>query len=351
MKVRRPAIAAALAAMLALPLAGCAMSSPRSDALDSLAGLQDPDEMTVSSSPPSTDDTDPSATPTTTVSTPPRDCIGEDLATSSYRPDANGNVDDEFVEEIRQRGFVEVGVDKNTLGFSVRDSATGEYEGFEVDLAHEVAKRIFGAADYDEARVRFIPVGSSQKRQFVIDGTVDFTISANTMTCERWEEVAFSSEYYTANQEFLVRTDSDLRTVDDLAGATVCVTDSSSSQDILESFVPDAIPIVVDERIDCLVEIQEGRADAYFGHDSFQYGMQVQHPGLVMRSILPADLTVSHYGIAIALDHPGFVRFVNAVLEEVRTDGTWQTLHQQLQDQDGPNIPPATAPPAAEYRD
>ena len=108
------------------------------------------------------------------------------------------------------------------------------------------------------------------------------------MTCERWEEVAVSSEYYTANQKFLVRAESDLRIGgrprrrDDVRDRPLVVAEhprDARARGRSRSSVA---------RADRLPRrIQEGRADAYFGHDSFQYGMKVQDPGLEMRSDPP----------------------------------------------------------------
>ena len=133
------------------------------------------------------------------------------------------------------------------------------------------------------------------------DGDVDLTISANSMGCRRWEEVAFSTEYYTAVQQFLVREDSPIGTGADLAGQRVCVTAGSSSERHPEAArSPRPCPTRSPARTDCLLALQEGEVDAYFGHDSFLYGMKVQDPTVEVRDgILPRE----RHGVALRDRH------------------------------------------------
>jgi len=63
--------------------------------------------------------------------------------------------------------------------------------------------------------------------------------------------------------------------------------------------------------------------------------------------VVGPKFTDEPYGIGMALTHPDLVRFVNAVLERMRTDGTWTTNYNRWL---APYAPGATPPPAT-YRD
>ena len=339
----------ALGALLAVTITsavGCSWTSPSSDALDSLDALPQ--------APTTTPPTTTVAGPPTTISASEAECEDRDQGAASYRPDgplppAADLPAGSTMAELHAAGRIRFGVDENTLGLSSRDPGTGFIEGFEVELARQIAARILGPDAPDEA-VALIPVDADKKRQAVADDIVDMTISAVSMNCARWEQVAFSAEYFTADQQFLVRSDAAIDELDDLTGRTICVIGGSSSEDILRTWVPAAEPYPVEARTECLVALQEGEVDAYFGHDTFLYGMTAQDPTMtVVADLLPPAVTTSHYGIAIAHGREDLVRFVNAVLEEVVADGTWDQLYGDLQ-LELTDLPDAT-PPTPAYRD
>jgi polar amino acid transport system substrate-binding protein len=321
-----------------LAASACSWTPSSSDAIKGLDELPDAATPTIAPG--------PSDAP---ESARQRDCEDRSLQTASYAPaNASEVPPGSFMEQLRERGAMRVGVDENTPGFSARDRDTGSIEGFEVALAHEIARYVFGDAYTDDSVVT-VPLVPKEKVDFVNQERVDLTISAVSMSCDRWEDVDFSAEYFTAHQEFLVRSDSDIYDLADLDGRTICVTGTrSTSSIILTARVPAAEQYPVDARIDCLVALQDGVVDAYFGHDSFLYGMTKQDPTVEIRKgILDSDATVSHYGIAINRAHPEFTRFVNGVLEAIVANGTWRQLADEHLAPIGIN---GVTPPTPDYR-
>jgi polar amino acid transport system substrate-binding protein len=166
-------------------------------------------------------------------------------------------------------------------------------------------------------------VTTAEKVDVVEDGTVDLTASAVSMTCDRWQRVSFSTAYYQTAQQAMVRDDAPIAVINDLAGRRVCVTRDSTSGGVITDAVPSVVLVPVETRTDCLVELQDGDADAIFTHRTFLLGFAQQDPHT---RIIPDELSQQFYGIAVAHEHEDLVRFVNGVLDRMRRDGSLAAL-------------------------
>jgi polar amino acid transport system substrate-binding protein len=244
-----------------------------------------------------------------------------------------------FMARIERRGYLIAGVDQNTLLFAYFNPLDGQLEGFEIDLLRRLAQAIFG----DPTRIQFKAITTAERIPAVRDASVDVVADAVTITCARRAQVDFSTVYYDAGQKILVPANSRAQTVADLGGRPVCATIGSTSLDRLEQLKPEPKPVKVAQRTDCLVAMQQGLVDAVTSDDSILLGFRAQDPNTKIVGPRFAD---EPYGMAISRAHPDFVRFVNGVLAQMRSDGSWRGLYAHWLGRYSPAIP---APPMAHY--
>lgn len=243
--------------------------------------------------------------------------------------------------EIADRGRLIVGVDQNTYLFGYRDPDSGRIEGFDIDIARQMAEAILG----DPNAIQFVVLTSAERIPAIQEGTVDMVVRTMTINCERWQEVNFSTVYYEAGQRVLVRTDSEFQSINQLGGEKVCAAKGSTSIRNVAQVGSKPIPVAVDDWSDCLVMLQQGQVAAVSTDDTILSGLAAQDPHT---RLVGQRFTAEPYGIAIHQDATDLVRFVNAVLEEIRANGTWEQIHKRWLGAAGEATPD---PPEASYRD
>lgn len=315
----RTLLAALLAAAVALTLAACGGGTTGASTAPSFAapvpgGVQDPAVIPSGGS----DTTDTSCDP---------------LASLSPSTSTAGAAFD----RIRQRGRVIVGVSQNTYLFGYRDPATNDIVGFDVDVAREVAKAILG----DPNKIQLVAITSADRIPKIQDGSLDIVAATMTINCERWKQVDFSTDYYDAGQKVLVAKSSPYQGIQDLGGKKVCAAAGSTSIVNIANAPSKPIPVSVPDWTDCLVMLQQGQVEAISTDDTILAGLAAQDPNV---HLVGSRFTDEPYGIAVSQKSPELVRFVNSVLDRMRSDGTWAAIYTKWLGG------PAPAPPAAKYK-
>ena len=306
-----------------------------------LAGCAHTESLTVATVP-----TLPPPTPLGMQQLPPEPPLPPDDAsqgcdlTASLRPFPTKAQADAAVADIRARGRLIVGLDIGSNLFSFRDPITGEITGFDVDIAGEIARDIFGAPSHVEYRI----LSSDERVTALQHSEVDVVVKTMTITCDRRKLVNFSTVYLDANQRILAPRDSSIAKVSDLSGKRVCVAKGTTSLHRIRQIDPPPIVVSVVNWADCLVAMQQREIDAVSTDDSILAGLVEEDPYL---HIVGPNMASQPYGIGVNLTNTGLVRFVNGTLERIRRDGTWNTLYRKWLTVLGP----APAPPTPRYVD
>ncbi len=246
---------------------------------------------------------------------------------------------DSTMAKIKERGKLIAGVDQTTFLFGFRNPTSGNLEGFDIDMVNQVAKALFGTA---EGRVQFRAIPSKLRESVLQEKQVDIVVRTYSITCSRLEKVAFSSAYYKAGQRILVDGGSKVAQLSDLAGRRVCATKTSTSLTKIASDPSKPVPVSVDNWSDCLVMLQQKQVEAVSTDDVILAGMLAQDPTL---KIVGDRFTEENYGIGVPKENDDMVRYVNAVLENVR-GGAWQESYGKWL---GARLGSAT-PPSPQYK-
>ncbi|GAA2574654.1 glutamate ABC transporter substrate-binding protein [Actinomadura fulvescens] len=230
-------------------------------------------------------------------------------------------------DSVADKEHLVIGVNKDQPGVGQRTPAGG-YEGFDIDIAREVAKRLRVTG----GNVTFKEVTSGTRQQMIKDGDVDLVVASYSITPDRKAEVTFAGPYYVAHQDVLVRGDSPIRNVRDLKDRNLCKVEGSVSyQRVTKEKGVAARLVPATGYADCLDKLTGRAVDAVSTDDLILAGLAAQAArrgggqGGPPR-IVNAPISDEGYGIGMRLGDADGCVAVNKAITGMYQDGTAQRL-------------------------
>lgn len=196
----------------------------------------------------------------------------------------------------------------------------GEFEGFEVDLVNEIAKRIGATVELTPMEFQALFAATSSKR-------ADIAISSITITNKRLESQSFAQPYYDADLGMAAKKASSLNKLEDLKGKTVGVLSTSTGDTwAKENQAKYGYEIKgYNAQTQMLLDLGNGRIDACI----------TDVPGLEFAFVKTPDLAVKdriktgeQYSLMMTKGHP-LLEKINDTITAMKKDGSLAAIHKK----------------------
>jgi polar amino acid transport system substrate-binding protein len=191
--------------------------------------------------------------------------------------------------EIQGRGYLIIGVKDNwpPLGFVEK----GKLQGFEIDIARQLAKEILGRED----AVRLKPIANIDRLTAVTSGDVDLAIAGISVTTPRARLVDFSSAYYSSGIA-LITKQPQIKHWGNLSQKSVAVLNNSTAIPWLKSELPTVSLVGVPSYSAALEQLDSGKVTAFAGDVTVLTGWLKTYP---QYHRLPGLLSADSFAIAL----------------------------------------------------
>ncbi|MGX7024282.1 transporter substrate-binding domain-containing protein [Vagococcus hydrophili] len=227
------------------------------------------------------------------------------------------------LEKVQSNEKIVWGVKYDTKLFGMMNIEERKVEGFDIDIASAVTRRVLG----EDGKAEFVEVTSKTRIPLLKNGNIDAIIATMTISEERKKQVDFSDVYFDAGQSLLVKKGSDIKSVTDLnKGKTVLAVKGSTSAENIRKHAPEAKVLELENYAEAFTALQSGQGDAMTTDNSILLGMSAENPDYVLAG---EKFTDEPYGIALNKEQEMFKKAVNKALKEMKQDGEYAEIYQK----------------------
>ncbi|MEU0725580.1 glutamate ABC transporter substrate-binding protein [Streptomyces sp. NPDC006140] len=215
---------------------------------------------------------------------------------------------------------IKIGIKYDQPGLGLKEP-DGSFSGFDVDVATYVAKEL----GYEPNQIEWVETKSADRENALSRGDVKMIAATYSITDERKQKVDFAGPYLLAHQDLLVKKDSDITKATDLNEKKLCsVAGSTSAQNVKDDFAPKAQLTQRGGYSECLSALQSGAVDALTTDDSILAGYAAQDQYKGQFKLAGLKLSNENYGIGVKKGDKATLDKINAALEKMVSDGSWQ---------------------------
>lgn len=232
------------------------------------------------------------------------------------------------IEEILKRGKLLVGLEAGYQPFEMQD-AKGNIVGFDVDMAHELGKAIFGKGG--EKKVVIMNTAWDGIIPSLMTHKFDIIMAGMTVLQSRNLKVNFCEPYYYIGQSLLInkKDKGKYKSYKDLNKKGIIITSKLGVTGgfTAERLMPKAELKLFKTEAEGALQVANGLADAYIYDEPQVRVFAAKYKDTTMGLFEP--LTYEPLAWAIRKGDPDFLNFLNNFLHQVRGDGRWDQLKQK----------------------
>src|SRR5918994_1726 len=238
--------------------------------------------------------------------------------------------------------------DTITIGIKYDQPGLGQkvgedYKGLDVDVARYVAKDM----GFEGDKVIFKETPSAQRETAIQGGQVALIFATYSITDERKQKVSFAGPYFIAGQDLLVRSDNtDITGPDTMNGKTLCsVTGSTPAQKIKEEYATTVELFEQDTYSKCVEALVGGSVDAVTTDNVILAGFAAQPQYKGKLKVVGKPFSTEKYGVGLKKGDTELCGKVNAALDNMVSDGSWQKAVDDNVGTSGFKVDTTTNPP------
>ncbi|MCU0523965.1 MAG: transporter substrate-binding domain-containing protein [Elainella sp. Prado103] len=219
------------------------------------------------------------------------------------------------LSDIRDRGYLIVGVKENLRPLGFRDPQTQELQGFEIDIARQLAAELLA----DPTALELQPLLNQDRLKALLTDQVDLIVARMSITPARLRVVDFSPPYYIDGTALIAR-DPALQQLSDLQPARVAVLNGSDTIATVRSLLPALSLRGVETYAEAETLLESGQVDAFAADVTVLTGWVQQNPAY---HLLPTLLSAEALAVAMpkGLQFDTLRQPVNQAIERWRVDG------------------------------
>ncbi|KAA0700793.1 amino acid ABC transporter substrate-binding protein [Neorhizobium sp. P12A] len=198
---------------------------------------------------------------------------------------------------------------------------SGSFEGFEVDIVNEAAKRAGMTTNIADYGFQALFAATSSKR-------IDVAISSITITPERLKSQSFTQPYYDSDMGVATKDGSAVKGIADLKGKTVGVLSGSTGEKwVNDNKAANGFADVkgYNSQQDMFLDLGAGRVDAVVSDVPGMQYLFVKMKGFAIKDRIK---TGEQYGLMMTKDSP-LVTKINDAITSMKKDGTMDKIHQK----------------------
>jgi general L-amino acid transport system substrate-binding protein len=215
------------------------------------------------------------------------------------------------LDVVKARGILRCGVNPNFVGFSLPDN-TGQWRGFDVDMCRAVAAATLG----DATKTQFIPLSAKDRFTALQTGDIDMLARNASWTLSRNTKLGinFVATNFYDGQAFMVKAASNIKSVADLDGASICVIAGTDTERNLADYFGSRkmkFSTVAFENADNVTEAYlAGRCDAVINDGTQLAAVRMRTPNPQAHVVLPESISMEPLAISVRAGDDGWANVV-----------------------------------------